>query len=977
MAVLIGYELRTSALQSLVLSYYARQLSFTVEKGASPRIVFPDSGPFDERRGYTKIPAIQRRLEAQGYGVVEQARFSPELLRVAKWGIAPPYREPASTGLVIRGMGGLPLYDFVRSDRVFQDFEEIPPLLVHSLVLIENRELEGAPDSRSNPVLEWDRLARAVLVYAGTRLGMPLRPEGGSTLATQLEKYRHSAQGRTNSIFEKLQQLTGASLKVYREGPDTTRQRREIILDYLNTVPLAAAPGYGELHGIGDGLYAWFGLHLTDVSQALAAPGLPSTKLEAYKHVLALLCAVRAPTHYLVQKRSDLEARVNHYIGLIEKSGLIDGPFARRLRETPLTFMPQAPAPPVPVLPGQKASNAIRLSLLNLIGAQDFYELDRMHLDVDSTMDAALQKEVAQIFEKLKDPGFVKAQGLAQERMLSQGDPSRVVYSLMLFERTARGNALRVHTDNLDVPFDINEGVKLELGSTAKLRTLAHYLEVVSELYDQLLPLDSTALRRRVQETRDPITSWVAQTLSRDKNIGVDALLQSALERKYSASPRESFFTGGGVHTFANFDRKENGMVLTIREAARRSTNLVFIRLMADLVRFHQARLPYDPGTILSQQEHPVRRQMLLEISEQEARQSLLQAFKKYRSLRPEGVASKLLGSKASSARHQALLFFAWNPAPRGDVDAALSQWLAQRIGGVSPGAVRKLVRAYGNPGLTLADYAYLLKVSPLDLWAAGELTRVPSISWNTLWNRSANARAVASAWLFQPRNRRAQDLRLRIRFEQDAFARMTPYWQRLGFPFERLVPSYATAIGSSCDRPAALAELMGIIVNDGLRQPVLKLERLKFAAQTPYHTVLEPTPLPGTRVMTSSVARALRDVLAGVVERGTARRLAGAFVSADGRAVAAGGKTGSGDNRMEEFTRRGQVIASRVLNRTATFVFYIGDRYFGVLSAFVPGQEAARYRFTSALPVSILKLLAPAINSRLRNPDLASRIAD
>src|SRR5438093_11567926 len=57
-AVLIGYELRTSALQSLVLSYYARQLSFTVEKGASPRIVFPDSGPFDERRGYTKIPAI-------------------------------------------------------------------------------------------------------------------------------------------------------------------------------------------------------------------------------------------------------------------------------------------------------------------------------------------------------------------------------------------------------------------------------------------------------------------------------------------------------------------------------------------------------------------------------------------------------------------------------------------------------------------------------------------------------------------------------------------------------------------------------------------------------------------------------------------------------------------------------------------------------------------------------------------------------
>jgi hypothetical protein len=33
-------------------------------------------------------------------------------------------------------------------------------------------------------------------------------------------------------------------------------------------------------------------------------------------------------------------------------------------------------------------------------------------------------------------------------------------------------------------------------------------------------------------------------------------------------------------------------------------------------------------------------------------------------------------------------------------------------------------------------------------------------------------------------------------------------------------VPSYATAIGSSADRPLALAELMGIIVNDGQRRP-------------------------------------------------------------------------------------------------------------------------------------------------------------
>jgi hypothetical protein len=31
-----------------------------------------------------------------------------------------------------------------------------------------------------------------------------------------------------------------------------------------------------------------------------------------------------------------------------------------------------------------------------------------------------------------------------------------------------------------------------------------------------------------------------------------------------------------------------------------------------------------------------------------------------------------------------------------------------------------------------------------------------------------------------------------------------------------------------------------------------------------------------------------------------------------------------------------------------------------------VPGEQAAAYRFTSALPVEVLKLLAPAVNRRL-----------
>jgi membrane peptidoglycan carboxypeptidase len=186
-----------------------------------------------------------------------------------------------------------------------------------------------------------------------------------------------------------------------------------------------------------------------------------------------------------------------------------------------------------------------------------------------------------------------------------------------------------------------------------------------------------------------------------------------------------------------------------------------------------------------------------------------------------------------------------------------------------------------------------------------------------------------------------------------------------LGFPFQRLVPSYATAIGSSSDRPAALAELMGIIVNDGVRRPTLRLTQLRFAAGTPYETVFAPAAARGERVMEPAVARALRGVLAGVVSSGTARRVAGAF-ERHGKPIVVGGKTGSGDNRFKTFAPGGGLISARPVNRTATFVFYLSDRYYGVLTAFVPGREAGGYTFTSALPLSVLKLAAPIVNPHL-----------
>jgi hypothetical protein len=42
--------------------------------------------------------------------------------------------------------------------------------------------------------------------------------------------------------------------------------------------------------------------------------------------------------------------------------------------------------------------------------------------------------------------------------------------------------------------------------------------------------------------------------------------------------------------------------------------------------------------------------------------------------------------------------------------------------------------------------------------------------------------------------------------------------------------------------------------------------------------------------------------------------------------------------------------------------VFFLGDRFYGTITAFVSGPTAGHYDFTSSLPLQILGLLAPTL---------------
>jgi membrane peptidoglycan carboxypeptidase len=955
-------EVRTSRLQAQHFARLAKELQYRVEPGPSRAIHFPADGPFDERLGYSLLPRFVERLGSKDYVVEAQARLSPALLDLTGKGYFAPYQEKAQAGLSILDCSGGPMFSARHPQRVYGRFQDIPPLAIETLLFIENRELLDTQFPTRNPAVEWTRLGKAVLSKAVRFFKADYDVPGGSTLATQIEKYRHSPEGITTTVGEKLRQMVSASLRAYRQGEETLVSRRHLVLDYLNTVPLSALPGYGEVNGLGDGLWAWYGADFDEVNRLLEEAksdrGDLRAQARAYRQVLSLMVAHRRPSYLLANGRKQLETLTDSYLRLLGGAGVI----TPELRDLALELRPafRDPRAESAVEPtfADKTAGVVRGRLSSLLDLP-VYSIDRLDLTLRSSLDREMQDTVTAFLRQLGDARYARSAGLTGERLLTDSSKaSTVYYSFTLFERDGDANYVRVQTDNSDRPLDINEGTKLELGSTAKLRTLANYLEIVAVLHQQYAELTPAALKQADIDRRDSLSRWAVDYLAKAKDRSLKAMLDAALERRYSANPGEAFFTGGGLHSFANFNRGDGLGNPSVRDALRNSVNLAFIRIMRDVVRYYM----YQPGStarVLPEGDDAERAAYLARFADREGKVFLQRFYRKYRGKTRDELLETLVGGVRPTAERLAVIFRAVKP----EADAkALAAFIDEHSEfDLSDTALAALYERHAPDKFSLADQGYLARVHPLELWLVGYLRQHPEAAWAQVVEAGAQARQDVYKWLFTTRHRGAQNQRIYSLLEVEAFEEIHRQWKRLGYPFERLVPSLATAIGSSGDRPAALAELMGIIANDGVRLPTVRLDHFHFAADTPYETVLRHAPGGGERVMAPEVAAALRSALAGVVKAGTARRLYGAF-DRGATAVEIGGKTGTGDNRMESYGAHGRLIGSRARSRTATFVFYIGRRHFGVLTAFVTGPSAENYSFTSALPVQILRNMAPRI---------------
>lgn len=961
-------ELKTSRWQSALWRDFAKGAGYTVEAGASDAVRFPQTGPYDERMGYHDLPDFIQRLQPEGYVITRQARMSPRLIELQEHGLFIPYREKNQAGLTVRDCRNTALLHTRVPMRAYERFEEVPPLLVSALLFVEDRHLLDAEPAQRNPALDPERFAKAAAEQALRVFNPGGSATGGSTLATQIEKYRHSPHGRTVSVREKLRQMASASVRAYQDGDDTLARRRQIVVDYLDTVPLAARPGMGEVHGLGDGLWTWYGRDFSEVNRLLVdnAEGAAPTpealqrQAEAFKQALSLMIAQRRPSQHLLGDGTGLARLTDSYLRLMAEAGLISTVLRDAALAVPLHLRPPLPATPRPDFVQRKAATALRTHISTLLNVPRAYDLERLDLEAETSLDGEAQALAARVLTSLRTPAAAKTAGLFGSHLLDPGaNPAPLIYSFTLFERGAQANLLRVQADNIDQPFDVNQGARLDLGSTAKLRTLVSYLELVAELHGRWGELSSAELTALKPSPRDPLGAWARQYLLRAKDRRLTPMLEAAMERKYSANPGEAFFTGGGLHQFENFERSRNNESVTVREGFKHSVNLVFIRLMRDLVRHRMFGGSSDAESLLQDPADPRRRELLARFADREGSAFLIRFYRKYQRL-PAADAEALLlrGLKPSAPRLASALFTIEPDASEARLDELLTQRLGRNA--PSPRALRKLRTTYS--GLSLADRGYVARVHPLEMWLVGYLRRHPGATLTDVLNASASERQEVYAWLFKTRHKSAQDTRLRELIELDAFAEIHRSWQRLGYPFESLTPSYASAIGASGDRPRALAELMGIIANNGERRPTQRVGALHFARETPYETRLEQRNTSVERVLPTEVASTVRRALFEVVQDGTARRLKGALVDANGRAIEIGGKTGTGDHRYGHNGRGGRTGAERKISRSATFVFMIGDRYFGTIMAYVSEPHAARYRFTSALPTQLLKSLGPQL---------------
>ncbi len=545
----IGIEFERSPLQSRLFSRLAAGMTYTVVPGESLTTRFPDAGPYNQRLGYARMPVFIEALKQQDFTIDRQAEISPTMRSFIDYGGFHIFPEKAQAGLAVLDRTGRDIYLTRHPERVFPSFEAIPPLIVETLLFVENRELLNTEFPTRNPAIEWDRFALASANVLSEKLHLGSTHFGGSTLATQIEKYRHSPEGRTGSIGDKLRRSPRRA-----SGPTPTgrRRRRRASASSSTTSTRrrcrrgpAMARSSASATGFGPGTAPNCGELVRLLSKEARTPAEQAARAVVYKQALSLMLAQRRPSHYLLQGRDDLGELTDSHLRLLASEGVIDDELRDQALAAPLRLSQAAAAERRSLVPRPQGGEC---------GARPSA---RPAADA-ATLRSRPHGPAGEFDPRPANPAggdrYAEAPQRSRRRPEARADrraPARPQERrrrrLQLHAVTSAAATPTIFASRritLDRPLDLNEGGKLDLGSTAKLRTLTTYLRVIAELHATYAAMGAAELAQAAADVDDPLSRWAVNYLRSSADRSLQAMIDAAMAAEVFRQSGESFFTG-------------------------------------------------------------------------------------------------------------------------------------------------------------------------------------------------------------------------------------------------------------------------------------------------------------------------------------------------------------------------------------------------------------------------------------------------